>query len=183
MPARFRSSGTPSTTCCTYGTDDEGHRRRGARQGRTPRSVSIGPTVTGSWPKHRCSSSGPWPRTARFARIPERRVTFVIDSNPNYTNVCITDCQFCAFYRRARRPRSVYAHRRRGAGQDRVGGQPRCDYGPPPGRPQPRPPARVLSQSGAGDAAAISRGDATLLHRLRDPDHGHGERPHHRSGA
>jgi len=36
----------------------------------------------------------------RFARIPERRVTFVIDSNPNYTNVCITDCQFCAFYRK-----------------------------------------------------------------------------------
>ena len=37
---------------------------------------------------------------ARFQRIPERRVTFVIDSNPNYTNVCITDCQFCAFYRK-----------------------------------------------------------------------------------
>jgi cyclic dehypoxanthinyl futalosine synthase len=36
----------------------------------------------------------------RFHRIPERRVTFVIDTNPNYTNVCITDCQFCAFYRR-----------------------------------------------------------------------------------
>src|ERR1700674_4329056 len=38
--------------------------------------------------------------TVRFRRIPERRVSFVIDSNPNYTNVCITDCQFCAFYRR-----------------------------------------------------------------------------------
>jgi dehypoxanthine futalosine cyclase len=36
----------------------------------------------------------------RFARIPARRVTFVIDTNPNYTNVCVTDCQFCAFYRR-----------------------------------------------------------------------------------
>ena len=36
----------------------------------------------------------------RFARIPDKRVTFVIDSNPNYTNVCITDCQFCAFYRK-----------------------------------------------------------------------------------
>ncbi|HUG38339.1 MAG TPA: CofH family radical SAM protein, partial [Candidatus Limnocylindrales bacterium] len=36
----------------------------------------------------------------RFRRVPERRVTFVIDSNPNYTNVCITDCQFCAFYRK-----------------------------------------------------------------------------------
>jgi cyclic dehypoxanthinyl futalosine synthase len=36
----------------------------------------------------------------RLARVPERTVTFVIDSNPNYTNVCITDCQFCAFYRK-----------------------------------------------------------------------------------
>jgi len=31
---------------------------------------------------------------------PEPRVTFVIDSNPNYTNVCVTDCVFCAFYRK-----------------------------------------------------------------------------------
>ncbi len=37
---------------------------------------------------------------ARFAHLPERQVTFVIDSNPNYTNVCVTDCQFCAFYRK-----------------------------------------------------------------------------------
>ncbi len=37
---------------------------------------------------------------ARYARIPDKVVTFVIDSNPNYTNVCITDCQFCAFYRK-----------------------------------------------------------------------------------
>ncbi len=36
----------------------------------------------------------------RFRRLPERAVTFVIDSNPNYTNVCVTDCQFCAFYRK-----------------------------------------------------------------------------------
>ena len=27
-------------------------------------------------------------------------MTFAIDTNPNYTNVCITDCQFCAFYRK-----------------------------------------------------------------------------------
>ena len=39
-------------------------------------------------------------QAVRFQRIPDRRVTFVIDSNPNYTNVCITDCQFCAFYRK-----------------------------------------------------------------------------------
>ena len=27
-------------------------------------------------------------------------VTFIIDRNVNYTNVCHTDCDFCAFYRR-----------------------------------------------------------------------------------
>jgi cyclic dehypoxanthinyl futalosine synthase len=28
------------------------------------------------------------------------RVTFIIDRNLNYTNICYTDCDFCAFYRR-----------------------------------------------------------------------------------
>jgi cyclic dehypoxanthinyl futalosine synthase len=35
----------------------------------------------------------------RFARNPEPRVTFVVDTNPNYTNICNVDCIFCAFYR------------------------------------------------------------------------------------
>ena len=36
----------------------------------------------------------------RQKKHPGRQVTFVIDSNPNYTNVCVADCLFCAFYRR-----------------------------------------------------------------------------------
>ena len=36
----------------------------------------------------------------RDRKHPEPTVTFVVDSNPNYTNVCITDCVFCAFYRK-----------------------------------------------------------------------------------
>ena len=36
----------------------------------------------------------------RYRLNPEPIVTFVVDSNPNYTNVCITDCVFCAFYRK-----------------------------------------------------------------------------------
>ena len=27
------------------------------------------------------------------------RITFIVDRNLNYTNVCVTDCDFCAFYR------------------------------------------------------------------------------------
>ena len=36
----------------------------------------------------------------RYRLNAEPTVTFVIDSNPNYTNVCVTDCVFCAFYRK-----------------------------------------------------------------------------------
>lgn len=35
----------------------------------------------------------------RYRKNPKKQITFVIDSNPNYTNICITDCVFCAFYR------------------------------------------------------------------------------------
>src|SRR5512135_794931 len=30
---------------------------------------------------------------------PKRIVTFVVDRNINYTNVCVNKCAFCAFYR------------------------------------------------------------------------------------
>jgi cyclic dehypoxanthinyl futalosine synthase len=36
----------------------------------------------------------------RTRRFPEPVVTYVVDTNPNYTNVCETDCLFCAFYRK-----------------------------------------------------------------------------------
>ena len=35
---------------------------------------------------------------------PDRRVSFVIDRNVNYTNVCTTQCRFCAFYRDVTHP-------------------------------------------------------------------------------
>ncbi len=37
--------------------------------------------------------------TIRFKKNPDNQVTFVVDTNPNYTNVCNIDCIFCAFYR------------------------------------------------------------------------------------
>ncbi len=36
---------------------------------------------------------------ARFRHNPERAVTFAIDTNINYSNVCDVHCGFCAFYR------------------------------------------------------------------------------------
>ena len=45
----------------------------------------------------------------RFNKNPEPQVTFVLDSNPNYTNVCNIDCIFCAFYRHPGEE-GVYTH-------------------------------------------------------------------------
>jgi len=36
---------------------------------------------------------------ARMRRHPEPIVTYIIDRNVNYTNVCVARCNFCAFYR------------------------------------------------------------------------------------
>ena len=35
----------------------------------------------------------------RARRHPDRVVTYIIDRNVNYTNVCVARCKFCAFYR------------------------------------------------------------------------------------
>src|SRR5690348_7584876 len=36
----------------------------------------------------------------RWQQHPDPMVTYIIDRNINYTNVCVADCGFCAFYRR-----------------------------------------------------------------------------------
>ncbi|MBI4486455.1 MAG: dehypoxanthine futalosine cyclase [Acidobacteria bacterium] len=37
--------------------------------------------------------------TIRARKHPNRIVTYIIDRNVNYTNVCVAKCNFCAFYR------------------------------------------------------------------------------------
>ena len=37
--------------------------------------------------------------TVRRHRFPDNVATYIIDRNINYTNVCLTACKFCAFYR------------------------------------------------------------------------------------
>ncbi len=41
---------------------------------------------------------------ARAAKHPEGVVTYIIDRNVNYTNVCVARCNFCAFYRQVGSP-------------------------------------------------------------------------------
>jgi len=47
---------------------------------------------------------GRWADFRRKVLHPEPIATFVVDRNLNYTNVCNTDCKFCAFYRHPTAP-------------------------------------------------------------------------------
>ena len=40
----------------------------------------------------------------RARKHPERHVTYIIDRNVNYTNICVAKCNFCAFYREVGSP-------------------------------------------------------------------------------
>src|SRR3979409_1820446 len=40
----------------------------------------------------------------RAGKHPDRIVTYIIDRNVNYTNVCVAKCNFCAFYREVGSP-------------------------------------------------------------------------------
>ena len=54
------------------------------------------PGNSGTWTS---SPWGPPPISAHRRLNPLPRVTFVIDRNINYTNICVSGCRFCAFYR------------------------------------------------------------------------------------
>ena len=60
------------------------HRRGGARLLESKDLVAVGKAA----------------EQLRARRTDPDRITFIIDRNVNYTNVCVTDCDFCAFYRR-----------------------------------------------------------------------------------
>ncbi len=44
----------------------------------------------------------------RNRKVDPARITFIVDRNLNYTNICYTDCDFCAFYRRPGDSREGY---------------------------------------------------------------------------
>jgi CofH subfamily radical SAM domain protein len=37
--------------------------------------------------------------STRFKKHPSKKVSFVLDTNPNYTNICNVGCSFCAFHK------------------------------------------------------------------------------------
>ncbi len=51
------------------------------------------------WDTENVFSMGRMAHKRRMALHPEMRVTYVVDRNINYTNICVSGCRFCAFYR------------------------------------------------------------------------------------
>jgi len=50
-------------------------------------------------PLHALGEAADTARRRRFAGDADNVATYIIDRNINYTNVCLTACKFCAFYR------------------------------------------------------------------------------------
>ncbi len=44
----------------------------------------------------------------RFEHHPEKIITYVVDRNINYTNICVSGCRFCAFYAPVDRKKNGY---------------------------------------------------------------------------
>ena len=51
------------------------------------------------WDSFSFQELGELAQLVRFRHNPAKVVTYLVDRNINYTNVCNTDCSFCAFYR------------------------------------------------------------------------------------
>ena len=123
-------------------------------------------------------------RAARAAAPIPSRITFIVDRNINYTNICVTDCDFCAFYRRPGDRREGYLLPKPVIFKKieetlALGGTGAADAGRPPPGPRhrvlrgplpldqgalPDPPARALA---AGDPAHLAPLEAD------DPGHAH----------
>jgi len=69
------------------------------------RRLSI-PTANALYDQADLLTLGQLAQKARFRHNPEHIVTYAIDRNINYTNICISGCRFCAFWRPAGHPQA-----------------------------------------------------------------------------
>ena len=151
---------------------------RPVRTSSTPASGSTARRALAARPRRRCSSSARSRRRCASARIPEKRVTYVIDTNPNYTNVCTADCQFCAFYRKpATREDATRSRVEEVMAKMETARRARRHHRAAAGRPQPRDPAGTSTRRSCARRARRYPGDhAALLLGARDPADGRGVR-------
>ena len=87
-------------------TGSEGMKHRAARPAYTPPAIESRPHADeiAQWLEVKNSTPllelGARADALRQQRAPSDVVSYIVDRNINYTNLCITDCKFCAFYRR-----------------------------------------------------------------------------------
>ena len=110
----------------------------------------------------------------RRRRYPDGIVTYIIDRNINYTNVCVTACKFCAFYRAPKHERGLVAPDRGDPAPLRRGGRSRRHPGDAPGRPPPRLRRRVLRGAVLRGQGGLPAAGHPLDRAERDPAHGQG---------
>ena len=84
-----------------------------ARSAPPTASDSRAPRRRASRTRPRSSSSASPPTTVRRRKHPQGVVTYIVDRNVNYTNVCTTSCRFCAFYRPVGHPEGYVLTRER----------------------------------------------------------------------
>ncbi|MEX0891454.1 MAG: cyclic dehypoxanthinyl futalosine synthase [Gemmatimonadota bacterium] len=83
-----------------------GARRRAAQPAYTPAPIAGRPHAEGiaHWMEELAGTPllelGARADALRAEKHPEGVVSYIVDRNINYSNVCVTDCRFCAFYRR-----------------------------------------------------------------------------------
>ena len=115
-----------------------------------------------------CSPSARRPRRCARRLVPEREVTFIVDRNVNYTNVCVSGCRFCAFYRDAGRRGRLRPHprgaRREGRRDDRARGH----GDPAAGRHAPRPAASSGTRRCSRRSKSATRHPRARLRPARD---------------
>jgi hypothetical protein len=87
---------------------------------------------------------------------PEGIVTYIIDRNVNYTNVCVARCNFCAFYRPSAPARATCSASTRSSGRSTRRSR-SAAAAAAAGRPQSRPAARVVRGSVPRGQGAVSR--------------------------
>ena len=108
-------------------------------------------------------------------------VTYVVNRNINFTNVCYTGCRFCAFAQRRTDRRLLHAVHRRGRAAGPPGLASGCHRGLHAGRHPPRSARNRLlrhrprrQDGGAGDARArvLTDGSRQRRHQVGDVDPG-----------
>ena len=97
-------------------------------------------------------------------------VTFIIDRNVNYTNFCVTDCDFCAFYRHPRDPEGYVLPEVGDLPEDRGDARARRHGAAAARRPPPGPAHRLLRGSVPLDQGALPDPPACPL-AVRGPAH------------